>query len=167
MAPFGAKTGPFGGPGGPEEARYQVKVSGNHDSSPVRPIGGSWDQIWTLRALQVTLGPSKGPFGAKTGPFGGPGGPEEARYQVKVCVSHDSSSVTPIGGSWDRIRSPYSLHFERPFSTCFDNAPPTKCSNAQCWQRTTLPRLAASHQFALGYTNQRKHIFHTIFTCWN
>ena len=31
-------------------------------------LKGSWDQIWTLRALQVPLGPSKGPLGAKTGP---------------------------------------------------------------------------------------------------
>ena len=43
--PYGAKTGPFGGPGGPEETLYKVKVLGNHDSNPVRPIGGSWYQI--------------------------------------------------------------------------------------------------------------------------
>ena len=78
-------------------------MSGNDDSSPVRPIGGSWDQIWTLWALQVPLGPSKGPLGAKTGPFGGPGGPEEARYQVKVSGNHDSSPVRPISSSRDQI----------------------------------------------------------------
>ena len=100
---FGPILGPLGGPGGPEEARYQVKVSGNHDSSPVRPISSSRDQIWTLGALQVPLGPSKGPLGAKTGPFGGPGGPEEARYQVKVSGNHNSSPVRPIGGSLDQI----------------------------------------------------------------
>ena len=43
--PFGAKRGPFGGPGGPGQARYQAKVYDYHDSNPVRPIGGSWDQI--------------------------------------------------------------------------------------------------------------------------
>ena len=73
--PFWGQNGPFWGPGGPEEAKYQVKVSGNHDSSPVRPIGSSWDQIWSPGALQDPVGPSKGPFGAKTGPFWGPGVP--------------------------------------------------------------------------------------------
>ena len=44
--PFWAITGPFGVPGDPEKAQYQAKVFGNHDSNPVGPIGGSWDQIW-------------------------------------------------------------------------------------------------------------------------
>ena len=73
MGPFGAKTGPFGAPGDPEEAQYQAKVCGDHDSNPVGPIGGSWDQIWPPEALQGPPGPPKGPFGAKTGRFGGPG----------------------------------------------------------------------------------------------
>ena len=70
---FLAKTGPFGVPGDPEKAQYPAKVCGNHDSNPVRPIGGGWDQIWPPGALQDPRGPPKGPFGAKTGPFGGPG----------------------------------------------------------------------------------------------
>ena len=70
---FWAKTGPFGVPGDPEKVQYQAKVFGNHDSNPVGPIGGSWDQIWPLGALQGPPGPPKGPFGAKTGLFGGPG----------------------------------------------------------------------------------------------
>ena len=43
---FRAKTGPFGAPGGQEEAQYQAKVCRNHDSNPVGPICGNWDQIW-------------------------------------------------------------------------------------------------------------------------
>ena len=68
LGQFCANTGPFGVPGSPEEAQYQAKVCVNHGYSPVIPIGGNWDQIWTLRALQVPLGPSKGSLGAKTGP---------------------------------------------------------------------------------------------------
>ena len=95
--------GPYGATGGPEDARYQAKVCGNHDLNPVRPIGDSWNQIWALRALQVPLGLPKGPFGAKRGPFGGPGGPGQARYQAKVYGYHDSNQVRPIGSSWDQI----------------------------------------------------------------
>ena len=95
--------GPYGATGGPEDARYQAKVCGNHDLNPVRPIGDSWNQIWALRALQVPLGLPKGPFGAKRGTFGGPGGPGQARYQAKVYGYHDSNQVRPIGSSWDQI----------------------------------------------------------------
>ena len=52
-------TGPFGVPGGPEEARYQAKVCGNHNSSQVRPIGDSWDQsqpLWCAQKLFSQLG---------------------------------------------------------------------------------------------------------------
>ena len=78
LGPFEAKGVLLGGPGGPEEARYQVNVPFNHDSSPVIPIGGSWDQSWTLRALQVPLEPPKGPFGAKMSPRGALKTPEWA-----------------------------------------------------------------------------------------
>ena len=71
-----AKTGPFGVPGGPEEAQYQAKVCGNHVTNPIGPIGCSWDQIWYQETLQGPLGPPKGPFRAKRaflkGAFGGP-----------------------------------------------------------------------------------------------
>ena len=96
--------GIFGVPGGPEEARYKAKVCGNHDFNPVRPISGSVDQIWSPGALRGPLGPPKEALRAKTGPFRVPGGPEEARYQAKVCGNHSSSPVRPIGGSWDQIR---------------------------------------------------------------
>ena len=99
-----AKTGPFGVPWGPEEARYQAKVCDNHNSNPVRPIGSSWDQIWSPGVLRGPLGPPKGALWAKKGPFRVPGGPEEARYQAKVCANHISSPVRPIGSSWDQIR---------------------------------------------------------------
>ena len=101
--------GPFGSTGGPEEARYQAKVCGNHDLNPVRPICSNWDQIWSPGALRDPMGPPKGPIGAKTGPFGGPGGPEEAKYQVKVSGNHDSNPVRPIGSNWDQIWSPGAL----------------------------------------------------------
>ena len=99
------KTGTFGVPGGPEEARFQAKVCGNHTSNPIRRIGGSWDQIWFPGALRGPLGPPKGSLRAKTGPFGVSGDPEEARFQAKVCGNHTSNPVKPIGGSWDQIWS--------------------------------------------------------------
>ena len=76
---FRAKTGPFGTPRGPEGARYQVKVCGEHESSPGGPIGGSWDQIWSPGAVRGPPGPPKGPFGPKTSPFGGPRSAVEVR----------------------------------------------------------------------------------------
>ena len=86
IGPFGAKKGhfvpkrAFFGPLGVQKgAQYQPKICGNHDSNPVGPIGGSWDQIWPPGALWVPLGPHKGTFWAKIGPFGVPEGPEEAK----------------------------------------------------------------------------------------
>ena len=67
------KQGLLGPLGGPEEAQYQAKVCGDHDSNPVGPIGDRWDQIWSPGALRGPPGPPKGPLGAKTGPFEGPG----------------------------------------------------------------------------------------------
>ena len=43
-----------------------------------------------------------GPFRGQKCPFGVPGGPEEARYQAKVCANHNSSQVRQIGNSWDQ-----------------------------------------------------------------
>ena len=94
---------PFRAPWGPEGAQYQVEVCVHHESNSGGPMGGSWDQIWTTGALQGPWGPPKGPFGAKTSPFRAPWGSEGARYQVKVCVDHESNSVGPMGGSWDQI----------------------------------------------------------------
>ena len=58
IGPFGAKKGhfvpkrAFFGPLGVQKgAQYQPKICGNHDSNPVGPIGGSWDQIWPPGAL--------------------------------------------------------------------------------------------------------------------
>ena len=85
------------------EARYQAKVCGNHESNSGTAAQGSWDQIWPLRALRGPPVPPKGSFGAKTGPFGAPGGQEDAQYQAKVYVNHDSDPVGPICGNWDQI----------------------------------------------------------------
>ena len=64
------QNGPFLGPwGDPEGTQYQVKVGGDHESNPGRPMGGRWDQIWSTVALQGPLRSPKGPFMAKTGPF--------------------------------------------------------------------------------------------------
>ena len=104
LGPFRGQKCPFGVPGGPEEAPYQAKVCGNHNTSPVRPVGGSLDQIWSPGALRGPLGPPIGALRAKMGPFRVPGGPEEARYQAKVCANHNSSQVRPIGDSWDQSR---------------------------------------------------------------
>ena len=92
---------PFWVPGDPKGARYQVKVCGDPKFNPIRPFEGSWDQIWTTGALRGPRRPPKGPFRVKTSPA--PCGPEEARYQVKVCVDHESNSGGPMGGSWDQI----------------------------------------------------------------
>ena len=96
-------NGPYGVPWGPEEAQYRGKVCGNHNSNPLGPIGGSWDQIWPGGALPGPPGPPKGAFWAKTGPFGAPWGPGAAQYQSIVCGNHNSNQVGPIGNSWDQI----------------------------------------------------------------
>ena len=99
----GAKTSPFGAPGGQEDVQYQPKCVVHNDSSPGRPISISWDQIWPPWTLRVHPGPPKEAFRAKTGPFGAPGGQEEAQYQAKVCGNHDSNPFGPICGNWDQI----------------------------------------------------------------
>ena len=57
-----AKMGPFWDPGDPEGTQYQVKVSGDHESNPGRPMGGSWDQIWSTEVPKRTLYGQNGPF---------------------------------------------------------------------------------------------------------
>ena len=103
------QMGPFKGTRGPGEAQYQVKVCGDHVSSQGGPIGGSWDQIWSLGALRGPLGPPKGAFRAKTVSFRAPRDPEGAPYQVKVCGEHESNPDWPIGGRWDQIWPPRAL----------------------------------------------------------
>ena len=55
LGPFRGQKCPFGVPGGPEEAPYQAKVCGNHNTSPVRPIGtkcgprGPSEDLWDLQ----------------------------------------------------------------------------------------------------------------------
>ena len=81
--PIWAPKGPSGpqkallgarrGPGGPEETLYKVKVLGNHDSNPVRPIGSSWDQFWPLWGAQKLFS-QLGTVWGQMGPFGAPVG---------------------------------------------------------------------------------------------
>ena len=52
-----------------ERARYQVKVCGDHESNPGRPIRCSWDQICPPGLTEDIRSPQKGPFGAQTNPF--------------------------------------------------------------------------------------------------
>ena len=77
FVPFWVLLGPkrvlLGGPGGPEEAQYQAKVCGKHDSNPVRPIGSSWDQIWPLWSAQELFSQLGSVLG-QMGPFGPPVG---------------------------------------------------------------------------------------------
>ena len=109
LGPFRGQMGPFGVPGGPEEARYQAKVCGNHNNNPVRPVGGSWDQIWSLGVLQGPLGPPKGALiGPKRVLLGFLVAQKRPDTRPK-CVNHSSSPVRPIGGSWDQIWSPWAL----------------------------------------------------------
>ena len=58
-----------------KRVQNQVKVCGYNEPNPFGPKGGSWDQIMLPGAVRRHLGPSKGPFWAKTGPFGAPGVP--------------------------------------------------------------------------------------------
>ena len=68
---------------------------------------GQWGAVGTKsgpRGPSEGLGgPQKGIWGPETSPFRAPWDPEGARYQVKVCVDHESNSGRPMGGSWDQI----------------------------------------------------------------
>ena len=112
-----AKMGPFWAPGGPEGTQYQVKVGGDHESNPGRPMGGSWDKVWSTGALQGLCNLCNtmqyhNKYGAmeiwaKMGPFWAPGGdPEGTQYQVRVSGDHEYNPGRPMGGSWDQIWSP-------------------------------------------------------------
>ena len=59
------------------------------------PRGPSWD-LWV---------PKRDIWG-QNWPFWGPRGPEEGRYQAKVCGCHVTNCVGPISGSWDQIWPP-------------------------------------------------------------
>ena len=66
---IGAKQALLEPLGAKKRGPYQAKVCGNHDSNPVRPICGNWDQIrpqlWPLEffsQLRPVLG-QKGPLG--------------------------------------------------------------------------------------------------------
>ena len=94
---FGAKLSPFRVPWGPEGARYQVKVCGEHESNPGRPFGGSLDQICSPGAPRGPPRAPKGAFRTKAGPFGTPRGPEGARYQVKCVVTMSPAQTGQSG----------------------------------------------------------------------
>ena len=54
-----------------EEARYQATVCGNHESNPVGPICGNWDQIWP-QVWPPELFSQLGPVLGQKGPLGPP-----------------------------------------------------------------------------------------------
>ena len=62
-AAFWAKTVPLKVLGGPEEAQYQSKVCGNHDSNTNGAASGSRDQIWSTGPSKDLQGHQKGNFG--------------------------------------------------------------------------------------------------------
>ena len=63
-----AKMGPFWDPGDPEGTQYQVKVSGDHESNPGRPMAGSTIQYMQYKEIPCnTLFKS---FETSTGPMG-------------------------------------------------------------------------------------------------
>ena len=64
-AAFWAKTVPLRVLGGPEEAQYQWKVCGNHDSNTDGAASGSRDQIWSPGPFKDLQGHQKGHFGPK------------------------------------------------------------------------------------------------------
>ena len=64
--------GPFGSTGGPEEARYQAKVCGNHD---LKLSQANWQQLGPNLVPRGPPGPYGAPnraFWGQKGPFGGP-----------------------------------------------------------------------------------------------
>ena len=106
--------GPFQRPTGPtlasEKAPGWPNMAYNHVLCPWKLLVGHLDHlgscraiVWSPGALRGLMGPPRGAPRAKTGPFGVPWGPEEARYQAKVCDNHNSNPVRPIGSSWDQI----------------------------------------------------------------
>ena len=54
---FWAKMGPFGAPGGPEEARYKAKVCGYHEFDQIVAVG---TKSGTPRPSEDLRGPQKG-----------------------------------------------------------------------------------------------------------
>ena len=68
-AAFWAKTVPLRVLGGPEEAQYQSKVCGNHDSNTDGAASGSRDQIWSTGPSKDLQGHEKGHFGPKRALF--------------------------------------------------------------------------------------------------
>ena len=91
---FRAKTGPFRTPGGPEGARYQVKVCGEHESNPGGPVRGSRDQIWSLGAPRE---PQKGHFGPKRALLGPPGAQKGPDTRSKCVVSMSPTQAGQSG----------------------------------------------------------------------
>ena len=63
---------------------------------------GQWGAVGTKSGPRGPSEDPKGPFRAKTSPF-------RARYQVKVCIDHESNSGRPMGGRWDQIWPPMVL----------------------------------------------------------
>ena len=64
-----AKTVPLRVLGGPEEAQYQSKVCGNHDSNTDGAASGSRDKIWSPGPSKDIKGHQKGHFGPKRALF--------------------------------------------------------------------------------------------------
>ena len=92
---FWAKTGLLWAPGGQEEAQYQAKVCGNHDSNPFGPICGNWDQIWPpelFSQLGLVLG-QKGPLG----PLGAKKSPSTRPKCVVTMIPTQSDQFATIG----------------------------------------------------------------------
>ena len=120
---FGPLTDLYGTPGAPKRARFGPKrpFLGPLRSSKdlgvqiwcqLPPIGPTGLVTWlphTLAFYRPSPGPpgaTKGPVLAQNDPFRAPGGPEEGRYQAKVCGCHVTNCVGPISGSWDQIWPP-------------------------------------------------------------
>ena len=66
---FWPKTVPLRVLGGPEEAQYQSKVCGNHDSDTDGAASGSRDQIWSSGPSKDLQGHQKGALWAQRDTF--------------------------------------------------------------------------------------------------
>ena len=66
---FWPKTVPLRVLGGPEEAQYQSKVCGNHDSDTDGAASGSRDQIWSPGPSKDLQGHQKGALWAQRDTF--------------------------------------------------------------------------------------------------
>ena len=79
--------GPFGSTGGPEEARYQAKVCGNHNLNPVRQLAAIGTKSGPPGPSETLWGPQKGLLGPKRALLGALGARKRPNTRSKCLVT--------------------------------------------------------------------------------